>query len=631
MEYDRAYFAGKVCAVTGGASGIGLALCEELLESGADKVVLADFNRENLKKHEARLNEAYPGKVKGIFCNVTIEGDVERMIGETRAFGGGRLDLLFNNAGAGLAGMFTLQPDTLLPKGIAAAEPSTNEDWAKGFALNFYGALYGCRHALPIMIDQGGGQIVNIISGIAFSPMAYQSMYAATKSALNALTLSLRAEYAHLNIRFNSATPGTTSTAIFEGNTPPPEAQSPHQSAQRILNGVARNERLILGDDGDVSGATQCFLPDAMAQVYDEIYLGFARQRRSGTLSFIASYAERTPEELAALDALQQLIEMGESGMDEAVLERLRAYWANRPSDTVDEAYYKDKTVAVTGGASGVGLALCEELLAYGAEKVALADYNRGSLEAQVRRLNGLYPGKVMGIPCDVSAEEDVQAMIAAATAFFGGRLDILINCAGVGRSGMFTETPDTAGMIARLKERCDGDGGLDGFVDSQADWERVFAVNFYGALYGCRAALAVMLAQGHGQIVNVISGTAFTPMPYQASYSASKAALNALTLVLRYEYWDAGIRFNSATPGTTATAIFKGLPAPAGAQSPRQSALRILAGVADNERLILGDDADGVSAMIWGNPQVAKRWDQYFEGVAASRRAGNMTAYEPQ
>ncbi|HKM20600.1 MAG TPA: SDR family NAD(P)-dependent oxidoreductase [Lachnospiraceae bacterium] len=66
MEYNRAYFADKTAAVTGGASGIGLALCEELLESGARKVVLVDFNEVNLRKHEERLQTQYPGKVKGM-------------------------------------------------------------------------------------------------------------------------------------------------------------------------------------------------------------------------------------------------------------------------------------------------------------------------------------------------------------------------------------------------------------------------------------------------------------------------------------------------------------------------------------------------------------------------------------
>jgi len=266
MNETREYYRGKVAVVTGAASGIGLALTETMLSCGGEKVALADFNDENLKRETARLNVAYPGKVIGIHCNVTREADVQGMIEKAAEFGGERVDLLFNNAGAGLGGKFDEQ---------------TNEDWEKAFALNFYGALYGIRAVLPIMRAQGSGHIINIISGIAFMPMAFQTMYAATKAALNGLTLALRYELWDENIHVTSATPGTTATAIWGGTTPPPGAQSPEQSAQTILAGVARNERLVLGDEGDAAGAKFCFHPEA-AKGNDEYLLNVARKRRSG-------------------------------------------------------------------------------------------------------------------------------------------------------------------------------------------------------------------------------------------------------------------------------------------------------------------------------------------------------------
>lgn len=266
MNETNEYYGDKVAVVTGAASGIGLALTETMLSYGAAKVVLADFNDENLKRETARLNAAYPGKVIGIHCNVTKEADVQDMIERAAEFGGGRIDLLFNNAGAGLRGNFDQQ---------------SNEDWERAFALNFFGALYGIRAVLPIMRAQGSGHIVDIISGIAFFPMAYQTMYSATKAALNGLTLALRYELWDENIRVTSATPGTTATAIWGGVGPPPGAQSPEQSAQTILTGVARNERLVLGDEGDLSGAKTCFHPEA-AKGNDEYLLNVARRRRSG-------------------------------------------------------------------------------------------------------------------------------------------------------------------------------------------------------------------------------------------------------------------------------------------------------------------------------------------------------------
>jgi short-subunit dehydrogenase len=193
------------------------------------------------------------------------------MIQQAAEFGGGRIDLLFNNAGAGFGGHF---------------EEQTNGDWEKAFALNFYGAVYGIRAVLPVMRAQGGGHIVNIISGIAFYPMAYQTMYAATKAALNSLTLALRYEFWEENIRLTSATPGTTATAIWAtgGVEAPSGAQSPEQSARTILSGVAKNERLVLGDEGDATAAKYCFHPDA-AKAADDYLLDVARRRRRGEVA----------------------------------------------------------------------------------------------------------------------------------------------------------------------------------------------------------------------------------------------------------------------------------------------------------------------------------------------------------
>jgi NAD(P)-dependent dehydrogenase (short-subunit alcohol dehydrogenase family) len=106
-------------------------------------------------------------------------------------------------------------------------------------------------------------------------------MYSATKAALNGLTLALRYELWDENIRVSSATPGTVVTAIWTDKVAPPGAQLAEQSAKTILAGIAKNERLVLGDEHDVSGAKNCFRPDA-AVMMDEHLLNIARKRRSG-------------------------------------------------------------------------------------------------------------------------------------------------------------------------------------------------------------------------------------------------------------------------------------------------------------------------------------------------------------
>jgi short-subunit dehydrogenase len=141
------------------------------------------------------------------------------------------------------------------------------------------------RAVLPIMAKQGGGQIVNTISGIAFVPLAQQSLYSATKSALNALSISLRAEYWDDNIKISSATPGTTATAIWGGGPVPDFAQTPQQSASRILSGAVNNERVIFGDDMDAKIANCCFDPAAQKEI-DERSLDIARERRKGNVGY---------------------------------------------------------------------------------------------------------------------------------------------------------------------------------------------------------------------------------------------------------------------------------------------------------------------------------------------------------
>lgn len=262
------YYRNKVAVVTGAASGVGLALAETMISYGAKRIVLADVNEANLAREVARLNAAHSGQALGIRCDVTNEEEVTGMIEQSAKFGSGRIDFLFNNAGAGFAGNF---------------EEQGNGDWEKAFALNFYAAIYGIRAVLPIMRAQGSGHIVNVISGIAFYPMAYQTMYSATKAALNGLTLALRYEYWDENIRFTSATPGTVATAIWSvgGGDAPKGAHSPQQSAQTMLSGVSKNERLVLGDDADASGARSCFNPEN-AKCADEYLINVGRKRRKG-------------------------------------------------------------------------------------------------------------------------------------------------------------------------------------------------------------------------------------------------------------------------------------------------------------------------------------------------------------
>ena len=263
------YYEDKVAVVTGGASGIGLAICETLLEYKARTIVIADLNEEKLNIEKNRLNSTYPGKVFGVVCDISKKESVEAMIRQSAEYTDGRIDLLFNNAGLGLNKEF---------------DATNDSDWDFAFRINFYGALHAIRAVLPIMRAQGGGHIANTASGIGYVPMAYQSMYSATKAALIGLTGSLRYEYYDENIRFSAIIPGTVATPIWKGNAPA-TAITPAESALGILRGVAANERIIIITEDDLSGARNIYLPEA-AEIMDKFLLDVARQRRAGKNGF---------------------------------------------------------------------------------------------------------------------------------------------------------------------------------------------------------------------------------------------------------------------------------------------------------------------------------------------------------
>ena len=261
------YYEDKVAVVTGGASGIGLALSELLLLFGAKAVVIADLDTEKLVTEVERLKAIHPGKVLGCQTDVTKQESVAAMIRSTAEFGAGHIHFLFNNAGLGLAKSFDEASDT---------------DWRFAFDINFFGPLYGIRTVLPIMRAQGGGHIANTASGIGFAPMAYQSMYSATKSALIGLTGALRYELWDENIRLSTIIPGTVDTPIWQkAGGAPDSAISAEQAARGILQGVAANERIVIITDADRRGAINAFRPDN-AKAMDDYLLNVARKRRRG-------------------------------------------------------------------------------------------------------------------------------------------------------------------------------------------------------------------------------------------------------------------------------------------------------------------------------------------------------------
>jgi NAD(P)-dependent dehydrogenase (short-subunit alcohol dehydrogenase family) len=228
----------------------------------------------------------------------------------------------------------------------------------------------------------------------------------------------------------------------------------------------------------------------------------------------------------------------------------------------------------VTGGGSGIGEALCLELARRGA-RVIVADINAQN----ARRVAAAIGSQATASTVNVAIEPDVTRLVED-TAAAHGRLDYMFNNAGFAIGG------DARDLT------------LD-------HWRRVLDVDLYGVLYGMHAAYQVMARQGFGHIVNTSSVAAFAPAPGNAPYCTAKHALVGLSLSLRLEGVDLGVKVSCVCPGFVRTNVYQNaevvnmtLPAgmtreqaagaPAKMMEPARAAQVILDGVARNRALII-------------------------------------------
>lgn len=197
----------KVAVITGAGSGIGKAIAKRFAAEGA-KIVAADVVGDRVQEVVAEINAAH-GTAIAIVADVSKVQDVEAMI-DTAINQYGRLDVLVNNAGI---------MDRLLP-----VADCTDEVWSRVLAVNLNGPFYACRKAIPIMVRQGGGVIVNIASVAGVRGGVAGAAYTASKHAVVGLTKNIAAFYAKDGIRCNAICPGAVATAIGLGGEPHPEA-----------------------------------------------------------------------------------------------------------------------------------------------------------------------------------------------------------------------------------------------------------------------------------------------------------------------------------------------------------------------------------------------------------------------
>jgi NAD(P)-dependent dehydrogenase (short-subunit alcohol dehydrogenase family) len=187
------------------------------------------------------------------------------------------------------------------------------------------------------------------------------------------------------------------------------------------------------------------------------------------------------------------------------------------------------KVALVTGAARGIGLAVAKRFLAEG-WRVALLDIESDLLQGAVAGLQN--PDHTLALHCDVSDARAVAVAIDAVAKRFG-RLDALINNAGVAVFAPLMQTSD-------------------------ADWNRVLAVNLTGPFICTKAAVPLMREHGGGAIVNITSISAVRASTLRSAYGTSKAGLAHLTKQLAVELAALGIRVNGVAPGPVDTAMAK-------------------------------------------------------------------------
>lgn len=191
---------GKVATITGAADGIGYAISAAMASEGA-YVVMSDIDDINGEAAAAGLR-AQGLRADFLHCDVAQDADIAALIAATVAKGG-RLDILVNNAAVAIGGMPVHQ--------------MTDDEWHKLIAINLTSVFRGCKHALPHMIAQGAGSIINMASAQGHIGLDGWTAYAGAKGAVMAMTRQMAVEFGPNGVRVNSISPGTIATPMNEG------------------------------------------------------------------------------------------------------------------------------------------------------------------------------------------------------------------------------------------------------------------------------------------------------------------------------------------------------------------------------------------------------------------------------
>jgi NAD(P)-dependent dehydrogenase (short-subunit alcohol dehydrogenase family) len=224
--------AGKIVVVTGGARGIGAALCERFAEEGATAVVVADLNLPGAEAVAARIGGA------AVHCDVSHEGDILRLIEQTE-FRFGPIDLFCSNAG-----ILVADPDWDNP----ASAP--NDGWARSWAVNVMAHVYAARHLAPRMSARGGGYFLNTVSAAGLLSQIGGGPYATTKHAALGFAENLVIATSDRGIKVSVLCPQGVDTpmlhSVARGVPDRDGVLTPAEIAAAVIAGIDAERFLIL-------------------------------------------------------------------------------------------------------------------------------------------------------------------------------------------------------------------------------------------------------------------------------------------------------------------------------------------------------------------------------------------------
>jgi NAD(P)-dependent dehydrogenase (short-subunit alcohol dehydrogenase family) len=190
----------KVTIITGAGGGMGRTAAHMFAAEGA-KVVCVDVSEEMAESAAADVRKA-GGEATAVAADVSQDAQAKRMVDHALATYG-RVDALYNNAG-------------IMPAADHSVLDTDVETWDKVMAVNVRGVYLGCKYALPPMLDQGSGSIINVASFVAILGCSVpQDAYTASKGAVLALTKSLAVQFAPRGVRSNSISPGPIETPLL--------------------------------------------------------------------------------------------------------------------------------------------------------------------------------------------------------------------------------------------------------------------------------------------------------------------------------------------------------------------------------------------------------------------------------